>query len=184
MGNTSDKTSDTAPGTTSGNAADAPRGTTLEQRKARDEAFGVAPTDDPALQRADRILRGLGFCGHYMRFHDGGRSGRGPILCLLAKRGGQMPQQELGMLLELKPGSLSEILSKLEASGLIERTRDEHDRRQLFCRLTEAGAAEAAREHESRRAFREAAFTCLDADEQEALAVMLEKIRTRWEELA
>lgn len=74
---------------------------------------------------AKRILNGLGFCGHYMHFHGGGVSGKVPIICLLAKQpGGEMSQQELGMHFDLKPGSLSEILSKLELNGLIERSRN------------------------------------------------------------
>ena len=40
---------------------------------------------------------------------------------------------------DLKPGSLSEILSKLEMGGIIERSRNPKDRRQLTIRLTEAG---------------------------------------------
>ena len=139
--------------------------------------------DERRLELADRILTGLGYCGHYMHFHAGGRSGRGPILCLLAKRGGQLSQQELGSYFELKPGSLSEILSKLEAAGLIERTRDAHDRRQLFVHLTDEGTSEARHEIEQRERFRREAFDCLTPGEQEQLAEMLAKIRSRWEDL-
>lgn len=100
------------------------------------------PADIPEAVSAEdklakRILSGLGFCGHYMHFHGGGISGKAPIVCLLAKQPtGELSQQELGMHFDLKPGSLSEILSKLEMGGLIERNRNPKDRRQLTIRLT------------------------------------------------
>ncbi len=89
---------------------------------------------------AKRILNGLGFSGHYMHFHGGGVSARRPSsACWPKQPGGEMSQQELGMHFDLKPGSLSEILSKLELNGLIERSRNPKDRRQLTIRLTETG---------------------------------------------
>lgn len=145
------------------------------------DADGDGEDEDTA--RAKRILHGLGYCGHYMHFHGGGRSGQIPILCMLDRNGGQMSQQELGSRFELKPGSLSEILSKMEAAELIERTRDTKDRRQLFVHLTEAGSSLAQREHDKRQAFRRVAFSALTVEEQEQLAGMLDKIRATWEEL-
>lgn len=151
--------------------------------KPLDAAESPAEIQDPDIARAKRILQGLGFCGHYMHFHGGGRSGQVPILCMLDRCGGQLSQQELGMRFELKPGSLSEILSKMEAANLIERTRDTKDRRQLFVHLTDEGTHLARLEHEKRNRFRRSAFTALTVDEQERLAEMLEKIRVTWEEL-
>ena len=147
------------------------------------------PADEPETQSkedrlAKRILHGLGFCGHYMHFHGGGISGKAPIVCLLAKQPmGELSQQELGMHFDLKPGSLSEILSKLEMGGLIERNRNPKDRRQLTIRLTEAGWEKARVEQAARIRFRERAFSALTHDEREQLAEMLEKIRKIWEEL-
>lgn len=138
---------------------------------------------DAEVALARRILQGLGYCGHYMHFHGGGRSGQAPLLCTLDRHGGQLSQQELGSLFELKPGSLSEILSKMEAAGLIERERDMKDRRQLTVKLTDTGAEMARREHEKRESFRRHAFTALTLEEREQLAEMLEKIRVTWEEL-
>ena len=147
------------------------------------------PVDEPETQSkedrlAKRILHGLGFCGHYMHFHGGGISGKAPIVCLLAKQPTrELSQQELGMHFDLKPGSLSEILSKLELGGLIERSRNPKDRRQLTIRLTDAGWEKARVEQAARIRFREQAFSALTHDEREQLAEMLEKIRVTWEEL-
>ncbi|HIR91119.1 MAG TPA: MarR family transcriptional regulator [Candidatus Limicola stercorigallinarum] len=140
-------------------------------------------TDSPEEALSRRLLEGLGYCGHYMHFHGGGRSGKAPIICLIAKRGGQITQQELGSFFELKPGSLSEVLAKIETAGFIERTRNPEDRRQLTIRLTDKGRAEAARDQEARRHFRAQAFDCLSIEERKTLLDMLERIRTRWEEL-
>ena len=111
-----------------------------------------------------------------MHFHGGGISGKAPIVCLLAKQPtGELSQQELGM--------HSEILSKLELGGLIERSRNPKDRRQLTIRLTDAGWEKARVEQAARIRFREQAFSALTHDEREQLAEMLEKIRVTWEEL-
>lgn len=139
-------------------------------------------TDTPEEARARKILALLGYCGHYMHFHGGGRSGQAPILCTFAKAGGTLSQQELGMRFDLKPGSLSELLSKLEAAGLIERTRNPSDRRQLFVKLTEEGAAKAGQDQGDRLRFRRHAFEVLTTEEQEQLISALEKVRDHWKE--
>lgn len=139
--------------------------------------------EDPVMARAARILTNLGFCGHYMHFHRVGRSGRAPILCLLEKHGGTMSQQALGASFDLKAGSLSEILSKMEGSGLITRTRDPQDRRQLTVCLTDAGVEAARLETEARIRFRTRAFSNLTPEEQDQLADLLDRVRSRWEEL-
>lgn len=174
-----------AGGTASAPSSDAPASSASETPHAASEAVeGLADaTDDPVIARATRILSNLGFCGHYLHFHRGGRSGRAPILCLLEKNGGTLSQQELGLFFELKPGSLSEILSKMEAAGLISRARDHQDRRQLKVTLTEAGAAAARMETEIRQRFRSSAFSNLTPEEQETLADLLDRVRIRWEEI-
>lgn len=163
-------------------AAGTPRAVTDES-----PSLGAIPASGsgvPEPTRADMIIRGLGYCGHFLHFHGGGRSGREPILCLLHCMGGTMSQQEVGARFELKPGSLSEILAKVETAGLIERTRDPKDRRQLFIHLTEAGEREAQRAVEARQRFRSKAFSNLTVEEQDQLIELLDKVRERWEELA
>ncbi|QWT18237.1 MarR family transcriptional regulator [Collinsella sp. zg1085] len=125
----------------------------------------------------------MGFCGHYLHFRRGGRSGQTPILCFLAKHGGELSQQELRAQIPIKPGSLSEILSKLEVAGLIERRKNPDDRRQLTIKLTEEGAKRAALDQEERVQFRRRAFQALSEPEQEQLEALLTKVRHSWEDL-
>ena len=138
--------------------------------------------EDPVMARAARILTNLGFCGHYMHFHRGGRSGRRPFVPA-GENGGTMSQQALGASFDLKAGSLSEILSKMEGGGLITRTRDRQDRRQLTVCLTKAGAEAARLETEARIRFRTRAFSNLTPEEQDQLADLLDRVKSRWEEL-
>lgn len=147
--------------------------------------LGKEPEDQPEPENAEdmlakQILNGLGYCGHYLHFH-GGVSGKAPIICLIAKHGGKISQQELGLHFALKPGSLSEILSKCEAIGLIERSRSTEDRRQLIVELTEEGARQAELEQAARIKFRSEAFSALTLEEREQLLIMLNKIRNTWE---
>lgn len=149
---------------------------------------GMTPADEqPGSTKGDavakRILNNIGYCGHYMHFHGGGVSGKAPIICLLAKHGGKMSQLELSTYFDLKPGSLSEILSKIERKGLIERTRNPEDRRQLLIKLTDEGAQKAALDQEARIRFRERAFSALTYEEQLQLADMLDRIHETWEGL-
>lgn len=127
-----------------------------------------------------RILDELAFCGYYLNMHGGGRSGRAPILCMLRKHDNSMAQRDLSLHFELKPGSLSEVLSKAEEAGLIKRTRDAQDRRQLIVSLTEQGKAWADKEQQAREAFRTHAFSCLSADELAHLENMLNRITEHW----
>lgn len=135
---------------------------------------------DPDERRSAHILDCLGFCGHYLHVNGGGRSGRAPILCTLLKRGGEMPQRELASRFELKAGSLSEVLTKAEEAGLVERTRDPEDRRQLIVRLTDEGRHQADLDQLAREEFRREAFACLSPDEAEQLEGMLVRIRQHW----
>ena len=135
---------------------------------------------DPAERRRAHILDSLGFCGHYLHVHGGGRSGRAPILCTLRKRGNMMPQRELMGKFELKAGSLSEVLTKIEKDGLIERTRDPEDRRQLIVKLTPEGQAQADEEQLRRERFRSLAFATLSDEELAQLEDMLVRIKTQW----
>lgn len=67
------------------------------------------------------------------------RKGQGRVLAIL-KMQPEISQKELSYLLDMRPQSLGELLSKLERNGYITRTPSETDRRVQIIKLTENGA--------------------------------------------
>ncbi len=64
--------------------------------------------------------------------------GQGRVLKML-KLKPEISQRELGMLLDMRPQSLGEILTKLEKKGYIERKTNDEDKRRKLVILTEEG---------------------------------------------
>ena len=85
-----------------------------------------------------RIISNLRACGHFLHFRMGGRGGRRRILSTLLEHG-ELQQRELQDILEVRSGSLSEMLAKIENDGLVEKIRNEQDRRNYNLKLTEKG---------------------------------------------
>ena len=136
---------------------------------------------ETARQRA--IVHDLAQCGHFLHCNTGGRGGKSPVLALIHLNGGSMSQSELLGCFALKSGSLSEVISKLEAEGLVERTRDEADRRKVVVTLTDVGREHAVRHIKARYEFERKAFACLGDDEQEQLLAMLDRVVAHWGEM-
>lgn len=82
-----------------------------------------------------------------------------------------MPQKELAYMLGVRPQSLSELLGKLEAAGLVQRRRDDEDRRTVIVEITEDGRAATAETPEP-----DDPFDVLSEEEQEQLADMLHRV--------
>ena len=98
------------------------------------------------------------------------------VLRLLDLGGGSLSQRELTELMDVRPGSLSELLGKMEARGLISRIRSGEDHRRVTVSLTEAGAAKAAE-----RGPRDL-FAVLTDGEKEQLKALLAKLTASWED--
>ena len=119
---------------------------------------------------------------HFIFHYLGRRRGQGRILRMLNEHGA-LTQQELQCKLNVQSGSLSEILSKLESVGFINRERDEADKRRVIVTITESGL-EDLRQHEELRMKRQAVlYDCLDPDEQTELIRLLTKLQKSWETL-
>lgn len=98
------------------------------------------------------------------------------VLRLLDLGGGSLSQRDLTELMGVMPGSLSELLGKMEARGLITRIRLEEDRRKVTVSLTEAGKEKAA--ERGRRDI----FATLNDEEKEQLKTLLAKLTAAWED--
>lgn len=89
---------------------------------------------------------------------------------------GEMSQSQLADNLGIRPQSLSELLAKTEADGMVTRRRSEEDKRQTLVSLTDLGRTrvEAFREAHKKRA---ADFLApLSTEEKYALADILRKL--------
>lgn len=105
--------------------------------------------------------------------------GQGRILKLL-KLQPKTTQKELSYLLDMRPQSIGELLSKLERKGYIVRTPSEKDRRVLSVELTEAGleAIEATEEQNNNSGI----FDVLSEEEQDTLSHLMQKLNTYLDE--
>ena len=97
------------------------------------------------------------------------------ILSILAGRA-LLSQRELQQMLGIQPGSLSELLAKLEAKGLLTREKAE-DRRGNLLRITDAGR-QALPSDDAEDA--EDPFSPLTDEQQNQLALLLRALIAAW----
>ena len=77
-------------------------------------------------ENSDDLSVLLGKCGHHVAKHSGSGRGQDKILCILAEEE-SISQRKLQEILDIKPGSISEILTKLENKGFLIREKSEAD---------------------------------------------------------
>ena len=114
-------------------------------------------------------------CVHILVHRSGISGTRERVLRLLAERG-DMSQSDFVYLLELRSASVSELLGKLEAQGLVTRRRSETDRRGVTISLTDAGRTALPAPADP-----DAAFSALTDEERTQLQTLLQKLLTFWE---
>lgn len=119
----------------------------------------------------------LRHCGKFMYYHSRPGMQQGMVLRML--RDGPKTQKEIQDRLGTQPGSVSELISKLETKRLLERQRSETDRRQVLLTLTAKGAelAQCAEEYPAT-----GLYSALTQPEQETLERLLTKLLTDWKE--
>ncbi|MCC8097415.1 MAG: transcriptional regulator [Eubacterium sp.] len=120
-------------------------------------------------------------CGHFLYHRRGGKRGQKKIVKLLVEQG-SMSQRELQDILDIKSGSLSELVSKLAAKGYIKRERDHKDRRRIILTVTEDGREYLKGLEDELIRQEDILFSALSESEKEKLYNMLERLLTSWKE--
>ncbi|MDR3542072.1 MAG: MarR family transcriptional regulator [Desulfosporosinus sp.] len=98
------------------------------------------------------------------------RRGQGRVLAIL-KLQPEISQKDLSYLLDMRPQSLGELLSKLEKNGYISRTPSETDRRVMNIKLTQEGTEATVQGFSFDKLFE-----CLSEEEQTNLSSYLNRI--------
>ncbi|MFE9629812.1 MarR family winged helix-turn-helix transcriptional regulator [Streptomyces sp. NPDC006463] len=94
-----------------------------------------------ALNAASRAFGGL----YRVVLKDLGLTYPQYLVMLVLWEHGELPVKEIGQHLRLDSGTLSPLLKRLEAAGLVRRERSAEDERSVHAHLTEEGAALRAR---------------------------------------
>lgn len=128
----------------------------------------------------DKLIINLRDLSHTMRFLYEGKGSQKRILIILNEVG-SITQRQLTQRLDIKPGSASEVLAKLESAGLIVRMPNAADRRTIDIQLTDAGKVLALEATEQRKQRHEEMFSCLSGEEKQAFLTLMEKIYSDWE---
>lgn len=125
----------------------------------------------------ERLTDLLRHCGRFLYYHSNPGMQQGMVLQML--RNGPMTQKQVQERLGTKPGSVSELISKLENKGLLERERSETDRRKVLLALTEKGGR-IAQMHTAYPVT--GLYTALTQAERETLEQLLNKLLSDWKE--
>ena len=131
------------------------------------------------LSQEDRLMIMLGKCGMILNNKHCCHHGRGRILKVLLEKG-TMTQSDLQNIIDIRSGSLSEILSKMEDKQLITREKDENDKRKVKIKITEKGKEAILLKEEEHKNKAKELFNAIDEEEQKQLEGILSKLIKSW----
>ena len=133
------------------------------------------------LSEEEKLMALLHGCSHLIAHRGEGKGGQRRILAILAERE-QVTQKDLMELLDIRAGSASEILGKMEADGKIRRSKNEFDRRSVNVELTEEGRSALEQMGDKREEHLNRLFEGLTQEEKTTLSALLEKLLANWEQ--
>lgn len=118
-------------------------------------------------------------CAHLLMHRQGKGRGRLRVLSVL-ERHGAITQRELADRLDIRPASVSELLMKMESSGLVVRFPNPEDGRAVLVELSKSGHEQAKQSFAHRGEIDGSLFAALDDEEKEALGKILDKLICSW----
>ena len=125
------------------------------------------------------LLKTMEMCGHFLYHRRGGKRGQARILKLLIENG-EMSQRRIQDIIDIKSGSLSELVRKMEAEELISREKDETDKRNITIKITPKGIERAEENSQILKKQEQVMFNSLSDEEQEQLYTLLKKLIDDW----
>lgn len=138
-----------------------------------------AETDAARKAQEENLTRLLRVCGFHLYRSAPQLRTQAAALQTLRERG-PICQKDLQDHLMVQSGSVSELVTKLETKGLVERTRDARDRRRVLLSLTPLGERKA--EHASVTSDIPVRYSGLSLEEMQTLCALLETIIASWKE--
>lgn len=111
---------------------------------------------------------------------EGIHPGQIKLLSIISKNDGII-QRELAEILDLRPSSLTEMISNLERNSLITRKQDENDRRIMHVYLTEEGKNIIVNFKQAKDDLQDSIFKCLTIEEKEKMLEIVGKVNSSLE---
>jgi DNA-binding MarR family transcriptional regulator len=146
----------------------------------------MMPYQKNSAEWQDPLLTALRDCGHFLYHRRGGHLSRFRILQELEYHESKYPdepfdQKDLQERLHVQSGSISEGIGKMEAMGLVQKSRCENDKRKVSLRLTQAGRQWLEAEKDARREQDAHLFDVLTKEEKEQLLHLVTKLTDSWD---
>ena len=145
-----------------------------------EQPFNVQPDTMMIDENLDLVLALRDVCHVLHQLYEGKGSQKGVLIAL--GQTGPITQRRLTELLGIRPGSASEVITKLEHAGLICRSPHPSDGRTVDITLTEEGQRQSTLARQQRIARHREMFACLSQEEKQQLQDLLGKLNGAWSE--
>lgn len=133
-------------------------------------------------QLAHQTVIQMRIAGHFLYYHMEGKAGQRRILAILRDKG-SITQKELQDIIGIRSGSISEIMSKIEADGLVTRTRSKSDNRKVVLEITPKGTEKYFKMQAEYDDIIGKMFQCVSPDQLQALFELLKTLNGHWKTL-